>query len=147
MRRISCVLWVVLFEASSVYSFPFGAPSEACSSLTPIHGGSPQSFSLPYTLDLSTFNLYNDENFYYEPGNTYQCKENSMTVQIHPFENLVSIVDRMINHMYMYAHMLRCLASLSHRTQVLYSIFALLNSDFVWGHFSRISVAGKATGR
>ena len=64
---------LVLVFAGLVCTYPSGAPSEACSSLTPGHGGSPQSSPSPYTLDLSIFDLYNDGNSYYEPGNTYQC--------------------------------------------------------------------------
>ena len=68
------ILLLLLMFGGSVNSYPSGAPSQACSSLTPNHGGSPQSSPLPYTLDLSGFDLYGDGNFYYEPGNIYQCK-------------------------------------------------------------------------
>ena len=56
-------------------AFPQGASTSACSSLTPGHGGSSQSLPSPYTLNLSIFDLYNDGNFYYQPGYIYQCKQ------------------------------------------------------------------------
>ena len=72
MRKLA-VLLLWLFGGWA-QAYPTGAPSEACTSLTPDHGGTPQSTSPLYTLDLSIFDLYNDGYYYYEPGETYQCK-------------------------------------------------------------------------
>lgn len=74
MRRIFIIVLGLIFGGSvHVYTFPTGAPSAACDSLTPGHGGTPQSSPSPYTFNLSVFDLYSDGNFYYEPGNIYQC--------------------------------------------------------------------------
>ena len=149
MRRL-CILYVMLFE-TSVYSLPSGAPSQACSSLTPNHGGSSQSSPLPYTLNMSTFNFYNDGNSYYEPGNTYQCKENCTE------QKILRICMKKLRfsershtlHTHTYTH---CIHSVMHGTVLLSKepiaiYYSLFNSNSLRGHISRIFAAGKATDR
>ena len=68
------VILLLLF-GESTQAYQTGAPSTACSTLTPNHGAPPQSSTSPYSLDLSSFLLGSDGNYYYEPGNTYQCKK------------------------------------------------------------------------
>ena len=80
MKRLAVLLLLLFGGSADAYSS--GAPSTACSSLTPGHGGSPQSSSSPYTLDLSIFD-FNDSNYYYEPGQTYQCKNLAFNVGCH----------------------------------------------------------------
>ena len=66
---------LLLLLGGSARAFSSGAPSNACISLTPDHGGFPQPPPSPYTVDLSVFNMYGDGNNYYLPGQTYQCKQ------------------------------------------------------------------------
>ena len=66
---------LLLLCGGSAHAYSSGAPSQACSTLTPGHGGLSQSSPSPYNLDLSIFNLYSDGNYYYIPGQTYQCKQ------------------------------------------------------------------------
>ena len=73
MKRLE--IFLLLLFGGSAHALPSGAPSTACSSLIPSHGGSPQSSSSPYTIDMSIFNLYSDGNYYYQPGQEYQCKQ------------------------------------------------------------------------
>ena len=65
---------LLLLLGGSARAFSSGAPSNACITLTPDHGGFPQPPPSPYTVDLSVFNMYGDGNNYYLPGQTYQCK-------------------------------------------------------------------------
>ena len=83
MKRLAVLLLLLFGGSADAYSS--GAPSTACSSLTPGHGGSPQPSSSPYTLDLSIFDLYDDgiTIYYYEPGQTYQCKNLAFNVSCH----------------------------------------------------------------
>ena len=66
------VLLLLLFGGSA-HAYSTGAPSESCISLSPIHDSSASSGS-PYSLDMSVFDLYNDGNYYYQPGEIYQGK-------------------------------------------------------------------------
>ncbi|CAI8006863.1 Putative defense protein 3, partial [Geodia barretti] len=68
---------LLLLLGGSARAFSSGAPSNACISLTPDHGGFPQPPPSPYTVDLSVFNMYGDGNNYYLPGQTYQLNLSS----------------------------------------------------------------------
>jgi hypothetical protein len=68
---------LLLLLGGSASAFSSGAPSDACISLTPDHGGSRQSPPSPYTVDLSVFNMYGDGENYYLPGQIYQLNLSS----------------------------------------------------------------------
>ena len=62
---------------STVSCFPTGAPSSACSSLSPnqtSHEAVAQNSSVPYEIDLSDFRDPNTGDLYYTPTTTYQSK-------------------------------------------------------------------------
>ena len=70
---------VFLYYAREAYAFPGGAPSQACSTLTPSHSSfQPQISNNPYKIDLSVFD---DGNGTYQPGNSYQCKSMCKSLQ------------------------------------------------------------------
>ena len=60
----------------SVHGFSTGAPADACTTLTQQHGSnSPQTSTVPYTIDLSVFDD-GAGGFVYVPGMSYQREEN-----------------------------------------------------------------------
>ena len=73
MRKLT-VLLLLLYSGESARAYSTGAPADACTTLTPNHRKPPQPSPSPYTLDLLIFDLYSDGYYYYEPGETYQCK-------------------------------------------------------------------------
>ena len=69
---------LILLYAAGVRCFPGGAPSDACTTLSPnptFHGADPQPAStIPYMLDGFDEFEQDDGTFGYEPGRTYRCK-------------------------------------------------------------------------
>lgn len=63
---------LVTLIPSEVVSYRTGAPSAACSTLTPNHGVSTQAAStLPYRIDTDVFQDMNSGALLYTPGFTY----------------------------------------------------------------------------
>ena len=72
----------------AVQGYPSGAPAEACSSLTPMHGDhAPQTSDIPFMIDISNFESSEEGCYYYQPGETYNSK--LLTVVLVP---LVSVM-------------------------------------------------------
>ena len=72
---LSVVLLLASLYARGVYSYTVGAPIYACDALAPIpiaHNGPPQTTTVPYTIDLSSFN--NNGELQYNPEESYTCK-------------------------------------------------------------------------
>ena len=71
---LSLILTILSVAWQGVESFSSGAPSGACSSLSPDPVGhsnvQPQVTPVPYSIDLSPFNGAGG----YTPGQTYTCK-------------------------------------------------------------------------
>ena len=68
---------LAVLYAGGVESLPTGAPTGACTTLTPLlnprgHADPPQTTTVPYWIDLSRFN--NSGKWEYTPGETYTCK-------------------------------------------------------------------------
>ena len=59
-----------------VQGYPGGAPAEACSSLTPMHGDHvTQTSDIPFMIDISNFESPEEAGcYYYQPGETYNSK-------------------------------------------------------------------------
>ena len=73
---LAIIPFLVLF-AIPTFSFPSGAPTSACSSLTPdatSHGASPQTTDVPYMLNLSVLFDQSLQRLAYTPNFTYNSK-------------------------------------------------------------------------
>ncbi len=74
--KLLCAVAVLSSIIYQVDCLSSGAPPGACSSLSPDptrHGAQPNNNSVPYTIDLSAFDV-GGGSLRYEPGNTYQSK-------------------------------------------------------------------------
>lgn len=69
---------MTIFYSSAVNAYPGGAPSQACTNLRPQHGGTSQTSSPPYELDVDMFqDLEIPEvpvTYSYSPNSSYNRK-------------------------------------------------------------------------
>lgn len=77
--RVALTLALIVLASSPAQPFPTGAPSQACSDLRPQHGGTPQTSTSPYELDVEIFAdipIPNEDLTYsYTPTTTYERKK------------------------------------------------------------------------
>lgn len=74
------VLFLLLILIPSTLSYRTGAPSAACSTLTPNHGASGQDAStVPFRINIDVFRDMNSGALLYTPGSTYNGKPYSFT--------------------------------------------------------------------
>ncbi len=72
MVHVSAKVLVLLALVAKSLCFPGGAPSSACSNLTPNHGTASQDQATnPYVLNLTDFPRDSAGNYFYVPGVTY----------------------------------------------------------------------------
>ncbi len=72
MVHVSVQVLVLLALVAKSLCLPGGAPTSACSNLTPSHGASSQDGETnPYVLNLTDFPRDSAENYFYVPGVTY----------------------------------------------------------------------------
>jgi len=89
---------VVLLSVAAVHGvngFSSGAPIDLCVTLTPQHRTSPQMAPSPHIVDLSDFNITEDEDghmtIYYTPDTTYASKF-CHVLMLHPLHWLSCVV-------------------------------------------------------
>ena len=75
--QLTFFLLIAVLNVSKVSSRSFGAPADACSTLSPnpgAHGAAPQLSNVPYEIDTSVFRDPTTGELLYTPNSNYQSE-------------------------------------------------------------------------